>query len=99
MSLINFLKPKHNSEKLWIMNAEKSNLQILLKEFLALIDDYQQLAGENNDDKFLQSLITDYAVIENYYKMSLKHNLSFEERNYIRISMKEIFKEVGKYSN
>lgn len=82
-----------------IMKVSFVEIQNVLKKFLSHLDDFQQLAGDNNDAELEASTVQDYAVVENLYKVSLRYDLNQTQRNEVRLIMKESFKSASKYLN
>jgi len=85
-------------QKQWVMNAQGPELEAMLLDFLTELDEYQQIAGDNDDEQMVQEFANDYNTIEAYYiKVKNKNNLSFNERNDIRSIMKFDVKQVIQY--
>lgn len=82
-----------------IMNVSFVEIQNVLKKFLSQLDDFQQLAGDNNDAELEASTAQDYALVENWYNVSLRYDLNQTQRNEVRLIMKESFKSTSKYLN
>lgn len=78
------------TSRVFIMDAKNENLKIILKQFLNEIDNLQQ-AVKNSEQ--IARLSNDYDFIEKLYFESQNRDLNNNERNQIRLTMKEIIKE------
>jgi hypothetical protein len=85
--------------KVWAMNAQGQELETILKEFCNELDDFIQIAADNNDEEMSNAFAKDYNDMERFYiKVKNKINLTYNERNLIRSTMKHDVKSIFQYS-
>ncbi len=90
--------PNALNSKTWIMNAQGQELESILKNFCQELDDYIQIAADNNDKKMSNAFAVDFNNMERFYiKVKNKNNLSLKERNEIRSMMKFDVKQIMQY--
>lgn len=81
-----------NFNNLNIMNAEGATLTNMIGSYLSTLDDYMQLASDNNDDKMAEEFSKAYNFLEIYYSKAKQELLSIQERNEVRVTMKHSYK-------
>ena len=85
-------------QKQWVMNAQGAELEQMLKDFLTELDEYMQVAGDNDDEQMADEFQNDYHIIEKLYvKVKNKEQLSLSQRNTIRSAMKHNVKSIMTY--
>jgi hypothetical protein len=88
------------NKALWIMNANGANLTSMIAGFMQEVDNYTQIAGDNDNDELATELQNDYIKLEEFYILSkINQTMRKSDRNEVRQIFKSAIKQIGAYIN